>query len=181
MTQPNTPDPAAGDDMLPGVAAQPQDPQSLESFGQPDDTAPGGTDATAQADAQLLAAESPTGAGWYDAAAYKLISLREPAVERRLIAALASKKPSERRLAARALGGMGSKLAIAPLLARLASGVESDENLVVELIMALGIIGDPSADEGVDKARRRTRLDRFAEARSELDQALALAPKAARR
>ncbi len=109
----------------------------------------------AKVEAQLRAAESPRGAGWYDAAAYKLISLREPAVEQRLIAALRSDKPSERRLAARALGGMGTTLAVAPLLARLAPGVETDENLVVELIMALGNIGDPSADDPVDKARRR--------------------------
>jgi len=99
-------------------------------------------------------ARTPHDPGWYDASAYKLIALKEADVERRLIAAVGDADPTVRRLAARALGGMGSVAAVDALVGRLAPGVEDDEDLVVEIIRALGVIGDPRADKAVYQARR---------------------------
>jgi len=109
----------------------------------------------AHVDRILDDARRPHAAGWYDALAYKLISLKEADVEERLVAALADPVPTVRRLAVRALGGMGSRRAVDALVKRLQPGVENDKVLVVEIINALGVIGDPRADRPVLAARKR--------------------------
>jgi tetratricopeptide (TPR) repeat protein/tRNA A-37 threonylcarbamoyl transferase component Bud32 len=98
-------------------------------------------------------AEDPGQKRWFDASTFRLIALREPAVEQRLIAALGHPRPDVRRLVARALGGMGSRAAVLPLAARLAKGVETSKEVVVEVISALGIIGDWRAEDAVHRAR----------------------------
>jgi len=92
---------------------------------------------------------------WLDIYSFKLISLKEPLVERRLITALGHKVVAVRRLAARSLGGMKSRRAVSALSARLAKSVESSETVVIAVINALGIIGDSRAFEAVSKARWR--------------------------
>lgn len=111
--------------------------------------------ALAQVSTLIDGARAPRDAGWLDTTAYRLIALKEPAVEADLAHRLADAHENIRRLAARALGGMGSRAAVAPLMARLAPGVERDQDVVIEVIRALGIIGDPAADKTVSVARRR--------------------------
>jgi tetratricopeptide (TPR) repeat protein len=92
---------------------------------------------------------------WLEIYTYRLISLREPAVERRLVRALDHASRDVRRLAALSLAGMGSRAAVSALTKRLAPGVESEEKVVIEVINALGVIGDAAANEAVRKARWR--------------------------
>ncbi len=92
---------------------------------------------------------------WFDTHTFKLISMKEPLVEDRLVVALDHGNADIRRLAARCLGGMKSRRALTALTRRLAPGVESSEEVLVEVINALGIIGDGRAEQAVAAARRR--------------------------
>ncbi len=94
-------------------------------------------------------------AGWLDLYPSRLVGLKEPAVEDRLITLLADPDPAIRQLAARTVGLMSSRRAVDALVTRLAEGVEGDEAVVVEVIRALGIIGDPRAEPSVYAARKR--------------------------
>ncbi|MCB9526667.1 MAG: protein kinase [Myxococcales bacterium] len=85
----------------------------------------------------------------------RLIALQTPAVIERLAKALADPHGHVRRVAAHALGGIGDARAVPALAARLAEGVEDDEDVLVEVVEALAAIGDPSADEPVHSARWR--------------------------
>lgn len=109
----------------------------------------------AEVERVLKLAASPRSAGWYDAWAYKLISLKEPAVEARLIAALANPSTSVVRLAVRALGGMGSHEAVPALMKLVAPDGLQNQASIVEVLRALGVIGDPAASRVIDAARRR--------------------------
>jgi len=93
---------------------------------------------------------------WLESYAFRLIGLREELVEDRLIAALGDEHPEVRRLAARALGGMGSRRAVPALTRRLGEAGESSQDGIVEIINALGIIGDSRAEEAVAAARWRS-------------------------
>ncbi len=95
------------------------------------------------------------GARWLDLFAFRLVSLREPAVERLLVAHLGHPVPEVRQLVARALGGMKSSLAVEPLMSRLEDTVETDESVIIEVINALGIIGDSRAGKVVHETRWR--------------------------
>jgi len=55
------------------------------------------------------------------------------------------------------LGGLGSTRAIDPLCARLAEGVEPVEEITIEVINALGVIGDSRAELPVRAARWRSK------------------------
>ena len=101
------------------------------------------------------AAGGKVGRRWFDTYTFKLISLREPLVEDRLVAVLGHQKPAIRRLAARCLGGMRSTRALDALIGRLAPNVEPSADVVTELINALGVIGHWRAEESVAAARRR--------------------------
>jgi len=102
------------------------------------------------------ASQEVKGAKWFEITSYKLISLKEPVVEERLIRELRSGSSREcRKLAARALGGMRSLRALAPLIERLAESAEQDKGVIVEIINALGILGDPRANGPVKQARWR--------------------------
>lgn len=92
---------------------------------------------------------------WLDIYTFRLISMKEPLVERLLIEALGHKNPDLRRLAARSLGGMRSVRALSALIGRLKQGEEQVESVVIEVINALGIIGDSRAEIPVRKARWR--------------------------
>ena len=98
---------------------------------------------------------------WLDIYAFKLISLKEPLVERRLIRSLAHPSVDVRRLTARALGGMKSRRAVSPLCARLKKGVEPSETVVIAVINALGVIGDFRANAIVSRTRYRYGQKRF--------------------
>jgi tetratricopeptide (TPR) repeat protein len=112
------------------------------------------TAVVAAADA-LLAEVAAGGAGenWLDVYAFKLVALREPAVEARLRDALAHPVDDVRRLAARALGGLRSRASVDALVARLGAEGERSPEVVVELVNALGVIGDPRAEGPVARAR----------------------------
>ncbi len=113
-------------------------------------------DVSAEVDRLLVSASAGDGGeNWLDLHSSRLISMREPLVEVRLIAALDHPQPSVRRLAARALGGMGAAKALEPLLARLQPGVEPVADVTTEVIKALAVIGDPRADAPVAAARGR--------------------------
>jgi len=96
---------------------------------------------------------------WFDTFTFKLIALRHPgvegAVEQRIIHALEHESTDVRKLAARTLSGMGCKAAVEPMMARLAEGVELDATVVIELINALGVLGDARAEPSVREARWR--------------------------
>jgi len=92
---------------------------------------------------------------WLDVYTFRLIAIKEPVVEWRLIYALAHPKVEVRRISARSLGGMKSRRAVGPLCARLAKGVETSELVVIDVINALGIIGDSRANDPVRRARFR--------------------------
>lgn len=101
------------------------------------------------------AVKGPGHQNWMEVFTFKLISLKEPQVEALLISKLGHKKKVARRLAARSLGGMRSKRAVPALCARLEKGVEPSETVLIEVINALGIIGDSRADRPVARARWR--------------------------
>ena len=82
---------------------------------------------------------------WLSLHSHRLMALEEPMVEARLIALLGDENADVRRLAARALGGMKSKVAVDPLIARLEAGVEPSSEAKAEVISALAVIGDPRA------------------------------------
>lgn len=94
-------------------------------------------------------------AGWVDLYASRLTGLKEPVVEDRVVTLLADPDAALRQLAARTLGLMNSARAVDALIARLEEGVETDETVVVEVIRALGVIGDPRAERAVYAARAR--------------------------
>jgi tetratricopeptide (TPR) repeat protein len=112
--------------------------------------------AVAAVDAVLASAESgESDRVSLDHRAFQLVSLREPATEARIAEALSHRSPAVRRVAARSLGAMKSVAAVEPLSARLGAGVEADEDVVIEVIVALGMIGDPRAEAPVVAARKR--------------------------
>lgn len=92
---------------------------------------------------------------WFDTLTFKLISLKEPAVEQHLIQSLGHSNANVRKLVARSLGGMKSEIATDALIARLGNEVEPSEEVLVEVIRALGIIGDARANAAVVAARNR--------------------------
>jgi len=92
---------------------------------------------------------------WFDVLTFKLIALKEPLVEQLLISKLSHSDEWVRRLAARVLGGMKSHRAVTPLCRRLKEGIEPSPSVVVEVINALGIIGDSRAEIPVREARWR--------------------------
>ena len=106
-------------------------------------------------DAILDEARAGRSLGWFETYALKLISMKSPEVEARLIEALKDEQALVRRLAARSLGGLGSQAAVPALIERLAPGAEADESIIVEVIQALGIIGDGRAETAVSAARSR--------------------------
>ncbi|MEZ4438439.1 MAG: serine/threonine-protein kinase [Polyangiaceae bacterium] len=129
-------------------------------------------EAAAQADAsrrgELLAtldriladtAEGATTPRWLETHSLAIIALAEPvaadAVAARLTKALEHPERSVRRLAARSLAGIPRRGVAAALAARLAESGEQDEEVLVEIINALGVLGDPSADAAVSAVRWR--------------------------
>jgi tetratricopeptide (TPR) repeat protein len=76
-------------------------------------------------------------------------------VEDRVIQALAHPSTDVRRLAARTLSGMGSVRAVDSLVARLTEGVEEEVVVTIEVMNALGVIGDARAEPAVRDARWR--------------------------
>jgi tetratricopeptide (TPR) repeat protein len=105
-----------------------------------------------------ILAESETAASdrvSLDSRVFRLVSLREPATEERLISRLADPASAVRRVTARALGAMQSKNAVQPLIARLGPDVESDQDTMIDVIVALGMIGDERAEEPVAAALKR--------------------------
>ncbi|MCB9544245.1 MAG: tetratricopeptide repeat protein, partial [Myxococcales bacterium] len=94
-------------------------------------------------------------AGWVDLYASRLTGLKEPVVEDRVVTLLQDPDAALRQLAARTLGLMNSARAVDALIARLDEGIETDETVVVEVIRALGVIGDPRAERAVYAARAR--------------------------
>jgi tetratricopeptide (TPR) repeat protein len=97
---------------------------------------------------------------WLDTYAFKIVSLGEPiaaaAIEDRLVAALEHPSRDVRRLAARSLSGLHRSHAVEALTARLAEEAETDEDVLIEIVNALGVIGDPRADAAVAAARWRS-------------------------
>ncbi|MBU1239429.1 protein kinase, partial [Myxococcota bacterium] len=115
------------------------------------------------------ASQEAKGARWFEIYSYKLISLREPVVEDRIIDELVNGKTREcRKLAARALGGMRSVKALEPLMERLSEQGEQDKGVIVEIINALGILGDPRANAVVKQARWRDGMYGFVWSNTEL-------------
>lgn len=106
-------------------------------------------------DAVLDDARHTRTAGWLDLYPSRLVGLKEPVVEDRIIALLDDPDRALRQLAARTLGLMASRRALDPLIARLAPDAERDEAVIIEVIRALGIIGDPRAEPAVFAARAR--------------------------
>jgi tetratricopeptide (TPR) repeat protein len=108
---------------------------------------------------ERILAESATASGdrvSLDSRAFQLVALREPATEARVITALSHEKPGVRRVSARALGAMKSTNAVEPLTARLAAGVEPDTDVAIEIVVALGMIGDERAETPVAALRKRS-------------------------
>lgn len=95
------------------------------------------------------------GERWIDIYTFKLIALKERLVEQKLIELLENPAIDVRRLAARALGGMNSGRAVKPLMARLNERAETDESVLIEIINALGIIGDTRANDAILSTRKR--------------------------
>ena len=95
------------------------------------------------------------GERWIDIYTFKLIALKERIVEQKLIALLENPSIDVRRLAARALGGMNSARAVGPLMSRLNEHAETDESVLIEIINALGIIGDTRANDAILSTRKR--------------------------
>ncbi len=111
---------------------------------------------------EVLLRDTATGATemrWLDTYAFKIVQLNEPVVsgqlEARLLHALVHGTTDVRRLAAKALGGLARRDAVPAMAARLAADGEQDEQVVLEIIHALGVIGDPRADAAVNDARWR--------------------------
>ncbi len=104
---------------------------------------------------QILSAvaRGPKVSNWLDVYTFKLIALKEPLVEQRLVRELAHPEVRVRMLVSRSLGGMKSRRAVELLCARLAKGVEPSETVVIAVINALGIIGDSRANDPVSRAR----------------------------
>ena len=96
---------------------------------------------------------------WLETYAFRIIHLADPVVHevvvQRLVKALEHPRPPVRKLAARSLGGMRHDMALEALTARLAEDAEGHPEVIVEIINALGVIGDAKAQEAVRKARWR--------------------------
>ncbi|MCA9538154.1 MAG: tetratricopeptide repeat protein, partial [Myxococcales bacterium] len=107
----------------------------------------------AAADAIVAEARAQRRAGWVELYAARLTALRESLVEQRMIGLLADDDVAMRRLAATALGTMGSRRAVPALTQRLRDGVEPDANVIIAIIRALAVIGDPAAEPAVMAAR----------------------------
>jgi tetratricopeptide (TPR) repeat protein len=103
---------------------------------------------------------------WFDRYTFKLVTLAEPetrqVLEDRLMLALGDPSTDVRRLAAASLGGMKSSRAVDALCARLAEKAEPAEDVRIEMVNALGVIGDDRAEAPVraarDRAGERSRL-----------------------
>ncbi len=96
---------------------------------------------------------------WLDVFTFKLMALRNPVTESAVVAtliiALDHESSDVRRLAARSLSAVKSGTAVDALVVRLIEGIEPSEDVVIEVINALGIIGDARAEEAVRGARVR--------------------------
>ena len=96
---------------------------------------------------------------WLETQAFKIISLGEPvaaaAIEARLIRELEHPSRDVRRLVARSLAGLHRTHAVQALSARLAEDAEQDDDVLIEIVNALGVIGDPAAEEPVAELRWR--------------------------
>ncbi|MBN2723012.1 MAG: protein kinase [Deltaproteobacteria bacterium] len=92
---------------------------------------------------------------WLDIYSYKLISLKESLVEKILLDALTAESSDVRKLSARALGGMKCTSGVDKLIERLKPGVENHQDVVIEVINALGIIGSAKSHIPVREARWR--------------------------
>lgn len=96
---------------------------------------------------------------WLDVFTFKLMALRNPVTEEAVVASLvaALEHPSSdvRRLAARSLSAVKSEIAVDALVARLDKDVEPSQDVVIEVINALGIMGDARAEQAVRNARVR--------------------------
>jgi tetratricopeptide (TPR) repeat protein len=117
-------------------------------------------EAVAQVDQVIVQVAEGTGKErWFDTFTFKLLALGGPGVEAvvedRVIQALAHPSTDVRRLAARTLSGMGSVRAVDSLVARLAEGVEEEVVVTIEVMNALGVIGDARAEPAVRDARWR--------------------------
>jgi serine/threonine protein kinase/tetratricopeptide (TPR) repeat protein len=116
----------------------------------------------AQLDAILQEAErGGRQARWFELLTLRVLALRTPNSERvlenRLVRALDHPSKNARRLAARALGGMSSQRAVDPLCGRLAPEAEKEPQVIIEIINALGVIGDVRAEHAVADARWRAK------------------------
>lgn len=109
----------------------------------------------AEVDRLLDEIREEVGVGVARTHALRLISLRSPAVVTRLMVALADPHGGVRSAVAHALGGVGDRAAVPALVARLAEGVEPEDDVRVEITEALAAIGDSAADAPVHAARRR--------------------------
>ncbi len=94
------------------------------------------------------------GERWFDIYTFKLIAYKEPFVEEKLIELLSHPETDVRRLVARSLGGMKSQRAVDALMARLSEKSETEESVVIEIINALGIIGDTRANDLILTTRK---------------------------
>ncbi|MEM1029664.1 MAG: tetratricopeptide repeat protein [Myxococcota bacterium] len=117
---------------------------------------------TAVADVDRIIADVAAGdteERWLEVLTFKILSLRDPnsapAIEDHLIAAVAHPSPDVRRLSARTLAAVKSTKAIDALVYRLGPEVETVPEVLVEVINALGVIGDPRAEAAVREARVR--------------------------
>ncbi|MBU1221650.1 protein kinase [Myxococcota bacterium] len=91
---------------------------------------------------------------WFDDYTFKLISMKHPVLEDYLLTLLNSKNETLRKLVYRVLGSMKSSKAVKPLINILVNRLEKVEDLQVEIIRALGIIGAPESNSAVQKIRR---------------------------
>ncbi len=96
---------------------------------------------------------------WLEVLTFKILSLRDQAsaeaIEDHLIGAVGHPSPDVRRLSARTLAAVKSTKAVEALVARLGPDVEPSTEVLVEVINALGVIGDPRAEAPVREARLR--------------------------
>jgi len=92
---------------------------------------------------------------WLETTSMKLVALKEPVTEKRLIRALADESRDVRQVAAHSLAAMPSRDVVDALVARLAKDVEKDPSVLIEVITSLGIIGDWRAEAAVADARKR--------------------------
>jgi len=120
----------------------------------------------ADAAARVMAIFAHVAAGnlesrWLDVRTIEVLSLRDAVTEEAildvLIEGLEHPRADVRRLAARSLSAFkGSERTLEALVQRLAEGGEAAPEVQVEVINALGLLGDPRAEAAVSEARRRS-------------------------